>query len=360
MFPTEYPKIIERVAQVDPVRYASTRNFIDGAVTYLSPYISRGVLSTKQVLDVVLAAGYSPDKIEKFIQELAWRDYWQQVWVSKKSGINQDLKHPQKLASRDGIPINIINHQSGIKAIDSGIEDFYKTGYMHNHVRMYVASMVCNVAQCHWKLPAQWMYYHLLDADWASNALSWQWVCGANSQKLYYANQENINHYCHTNQAGTFLDIPYEAFENLDIPEALATVTLADLRTPLPKTSVPALSPSLPTLVYNFYNLDPQWRSDLQANRILLLEPSVFESYPVSQKSIDFCLALAKANIPDIKIWVAEFSEVQSKVQGPIYFKEHPLNRYVGVEDSRTWMCNVKGEFPSFFAFWKKYKKQLF
>ena len=55
---------------------------------------------------------------------------------------------------------------------------------------MYIASIVCNIAKSHWKLPTKWFYYYLLDGDLASNNLSWQWVCGANSSKKYYANQE--------------------------------------------------------------------------------------------------------------------------------------------------------------------------
>jgi deoxyribodipyrimidine photo-lyase len=359
-FVTEYDKIVEKIHQVDPVKYASTRNFIDGAVTYLSPYISRGVISTKQVFESAINAGYEPPRIEKFIQELAWRDYWQQIWISRESGIDDDLKYPQPLAIRTGMPVNVLNHQTGINAVDRSIEAFYESGYMHNHLRMYVASVVCNVARCNWKVPAQWMYYHLLDADWASNALSWQWVSGANSTKLYYANQENINKYCRTNQRNSFLDIAYDEFKRLEIPEVLDSIISPVLTTALPQTDVPALDPELPTLVYNFYNLDPNWRSELQANRVLLLEPSVFEKYPISQKSIEFCMALAKDNIPDIKILVSEFSGLLGLVHCDIYFKEHPLNSYVGCEDARTWMSGVKGEFPSFFAFWKKCKKELF
>jgi deoxyribodipyrimidine photo-lyase len=224
---------------------------------------------------------------------------------------------------------------------------------------MYIASLACNVAMCHWNMPARWMYYHLLDGDWASNALSWQWVCGANSSKLYYANQENINTYCYTNQRGAFLDIPYEAFAKLEIPEVLASLVIPELTTPLPETIVPELAPEQPTLVFNYYNLDPHWRADLPANRILLLEPSVFEKYPVSKRCLEFCMALAKDNIPGVQIWVAEFSDLQAKVNGEIYFKEHPLNTYVGTEDPRAWLTSVKGDFPSFFAFWKKCQREL-
>lgn len=360
MFPTAYEKIIEKTHLVDPVKYATTRNYINGAVTGLSPYISRGVISTKQVMELVLAAGHEPHKTEKLIQELAWREYWQQQWISHQSHINDDVKHPQPLAFKTGLPLNVLNHQTGIEAIDKGVELLYQTGYLHNHVRMYVASLACNIARCYWKVPAQWMYYHLLDADWASNALSWQWVCGANSHKLYYANQENINTYCHTSQHNTFLDVAYEDFAQMEVPEVLKEVVLPRLVTYLPLSPPPEIEAELPTLIYNFYNLDPHWRSDLRANRILLLEPSVFEKYPVSPKSIEFCLALAKDNIPEIKIWVAEFSDLQEKVRGEIYFKEHPLNNYVGNEDPRTWMTDVKGDYPSFFAFWKKCKRELF
>ena len=65
---------------IEPLNYAKSRNFVDGAVTYLSPYISRGVISVKQVMDTVMTKGYKNYQIEKFIQELAWREYWQRVW----------------------------------------------------------------------------------------------------------------------------------------------------------------------------------------------------------------------------------------------------------------------------------------
>jgi deoxyribodipyrimidine photo-lyase len=358
IIPTKYEEIVERMHQVDPIKYAGTRNYIDGAVTYLSPYISRGLISTQQVLKSVLSRGYSIHNIEKFVQELAWRDYWQQVWVINNSRINDDLKNPQIHASKMGLPEAILNHQTGIDAIDKGIQQFYQTGYLHNHIRMYIASLACNIARCHWKIPAQWMYYHLLDADWASNALSWQWVCGTNSHKLYYANQENINKYTKTNQVNTYLDIAYEEFPTLAIPPILNNLMLPELITPLPTTPIPHLDPNLPTLIYNFYNVDPNWRDDLKGNRILLLEPSVFQKYPVSKKSLEFCIRLATDNIPNINIWVAEFSDLQQIAKGEIYYKEHPLSHYQGIEDSRSWMTGVKGDYPSFFAFWKKCKKE--
>jgi deoxyribodipyrimidine photo-lyase len=364
IFPTSYIEILQRIRNIDPIKYGSTRNYINGSVTYLSPYISRGIISTKLILSEILKKGYKPAQIEKFIQELAWRDYWQQIWISKGEAINSNLKHRQAPVSNTSIPKTIVEANTGIEAIDKAIREFYKTGYLHNHLRMYIASIACNISQSHWKVPAQWMYYHLLDADWASNALSWQWVAGANANKKYVANQENINKYCFTQQTNTFLDVPYESFPSLEIPEILKDTPQLELKTPLPNHKTVIIDETLPTCIYNFYNLDPLWKKDISANRILLLEPSLFEQYPVSQKSIDFVINFSEESIADIQIYVGEFNDLvkQQKqiVEKDIYYKEHPLNnRYKGTEEPRDWMFDVQGYYPSFFAYWKKCKKQL-
>ena len=222
---------------------------------------------------------------------------------------------------------------------------------------MYIASCATNLGRCAWIQPAQWMYYHLLDADWASNALSWQWVCGAKSNKLYFANQENINKYCDTNQTKTFLDVSYEEIETIGIPKELIELETFQLKTKLPKTFFPTIQNGDTCFIYNFYNLDPMWRKEEEGARILLLEPSVFDKYPVSEKSIQFCIDLAKENIPNIQIFVGEFSDLQRIPDVKFIFKEHPLNSYHGIQDEREWISSVKGDFPSFFAFWKKVKK---
>ena len=361
IFPTPYSEILQRVRNIDPVKYGSTRNYINGAVTYLSPYISRGIISTKFILSQILNRGYKPAQIEKFIQELAWRDYWQQIWITKEDAINKDLKHEQKPISNTAISKAIVDANTGIEAIDNGIQEFYKTGYLHNHLRMYIASIACNMGQSHWKVPAQWMYYNLLDADWASNALSWQWAAGANANKKYVANQDNINKYCFTQQKNTFLDVSYDAFNTLEIPSILKDTPPLVLKTPLPKQKIIVIDETLPTCIYNFYNLDPLWKKDSSVNRILLLEPSHFSNYPVSQKTIDFIINISKENIANIQIYVGEFNNlIKAYNCENIYYKEHPLNNhYKGIEESRDWMFDVKGYYPSFFAFWKQCKKQL-
>lgn len=359
MFETKIEKILEKIETIDPVKYGKTRNFTDGAVTKLSPYISRGVISAKYVLDSLLKKDYKFFEIERFVQELAWREYFQNVWTAAGDEIDDDLKQPQPDVGNSRMPSAIINGETGVEAIDRGINDLYETGYVHNHQRMYIASVTCNIAKSHWKIPAQWFYFHLLDADWASNALSWQWTAAAFSNKKYYANQENINKYCGTDQHGTFLDADYSALPEMPIPDVLKEIETPILKTVLPEKKKIEIDNSLPTIIYNFYNLDPFWKKDLAANRVLLFEPSHFEKYPVSPKILDFVLELAK-NIEGIQIYTGEFDELVSEYNlTEIYYKEHPTNKnYKGIEEPRDWMFPELRQYnPSFFNYWRKCEK---
>jgi len=132
-----------------------------------------------------------------------------------------------------------------------------------------------------------------------------------------------------------------------------------ELKTKLPDPALPKMKSGETCFIYNFYNLDPLWRMDEDGARILLLEPSVFERYPVSEKSIQFCIDLAKENIPNIQIVFGEFEDLKKVPEVKFIFKEHPLNRYEGIQDEREWMSTVKGEYSSFFSYWKKVKKEF-
>ena len=100
---------------------------------------------------------------------------------------------------------------------------------------------------------------------------------------------------------------------------------------------------------------------DISVNRILLLEPSHFDQYPVSQKTIDFIIKFSEENLNHIQIFIGEFNDFTTAYNlTDICYKEHPLsNHYKGIEEPREWMFDVKGYYPSFFTFWKKCKKQL-
>lgn len=366
-FPTAYEKVLERVNAIDPIKYAKTRNYINGQLTYLSPYVSRGVISTKQVMDKIIEKQYPYPAIEKIIQELAWREYFQRVWQFKGSQIWEDLKQDQQKVVHHTMLEAIQQAQTGIESIDLAIHGLYEIGYMHNHSRMYIASIACNIGKAYWLTPSKWMYYHLLDGDIASNNCSWQWVSGVFSNKQYFCNQENINKYTFSKQQNTFLDKPYEQLINMDIPNALRDTTKLDLKTNLPTSNTPNIDTEIPTLIYNSYNLDPYWRKDENVNRVLLLEPSHFNQYPVSDKVIQFIIDLSK-NIEGIQIFVGEIEEIKKLYKTDnlwddqkIISKEHPaFTYYPGIKDQRDWMFpEVTGYYPSFFSFWKKAERSF-
>lgn len=361
-FTVKYSDILQRMMQVEPVQYAKTRNFINGNVTYLSPYISRGVISTRQVYESVKAKGYPWHAAEKLVSELAWRDFFQRVWQSKGKLLFTDLRQPQPDVLTHQLPVAFLEARTGIDAIDKAITALENTGYMHNHVRMYTASIACNIAGAHWAAPAQWLYYHLLDGDLASNALSWQWVAAAFSGKKYYCNQENINKYTGSNQQRGYLATTYDMLPPAEVPEPLQETVKPDFSTELPATSLPTVDTSLPVLLYNSYNLDPLWRKDESVNRVLLLEPSHFRQFPVGPRVLQFVQALAVQNIPGIQVYTGEAADLKAAFPGAQFIsKEHPTAaHYPGTRDSRDWLVpEVSGYFPSFFAFWKKAERHL-
>lgn len=361
-FTVDYASILKQIDEINPIEYCQTRNYLDGAVSKLAPYISRGVISTRQVYDSVLRKGYDPKAIEGFLKQLVWRDYFQNTLIEKSNLFEIEIKQKQENVLDYGLSNCIINAETGIDAIDESIQKLYDIGYMHNHMRLYVASLATNIAKSDWRFPAKWMYYYLLDADVASNYCSWQWVCGANSSKKYVANQENINKYARSYQLETFLDKSYEEIMEMPVPEILKHTSLFEFETKLPSKTEIKIDKSKPTLLYNFYNLDPLWHINQDYNRVLLLEPSHFHKFPICENTLDFVLHLSK-NIPNIEIYCGEFNELKNTYNmDNIIFKEHPLfSCYIGKKEERDFIFpEVKGYFTSFFSYWnacQKHKK---
>lgn len=358
-FPTSISEIHRRIQSINPIQYRATRNFGNGAITQLSPYISRGAISTSSIFEHLKTLNLQWFDIEGLVQQLAWRDYFQNVWKVEKDGIFSDLKQPQENVESTGIPTAVLKGETGIQILDEAVKTLYETGYLHNHLRMYLASVCCNIAHCHWSEPAKWLYSNLLDGDLASNHLSWQWVAGSFSKKKYFANQDNLNKYFGGTQKNTFLDVEYDDFETLKTPDLLKETQHFNGRTSLDFIQNDKIL-NEKTLVFNYYNLDFAWHENETFQRILLLEPTFFEQFPVSEKCLDFALALSK-NIPDLKIFVGEFSALSEIISTEnICYKEHPTNNhYAGTRENRTSLSNLEGNFPSFFNYWKKIKKEL-
>jgi deoxyribodipyrimidine photo-lyase len=185
--------------KVDPARYGKTRNFFTGAVTRLSPYIRYGVLSLREIRDYVLQQVQNPNDATKLINELAWRDYWQRLYVKLGNGIWQDQEEYKtgykKADYAQELPADIKLGTTGRVCIDSFSQDLQQTGYLHNHARMWLGAYIVHWRRIKWQAGAKWFLQHLLDGDPASNNMSWQWVASTFSQKPYFFNRDNLERY---------------------------------------------------------------------------------------------------------------------------------------------------------------------
>jgi len=192
-------KAESKLEAIDPIAYARTRNFADGKITRLSPYIHHGILSLNEVRNHALNKFSEPVQITKFIQELSWRDFWQDVLTIHPQWAWEDAE-PYKtgfsaLDYADVLPEDIAIGRTGVACIDFFIHELTATGYIHNHARMYLASYLVHFRRIKWQVGASWFLQHLLDGDVASNNLSWQWVASTFSHKPYIFNLENVDKY---------------------------------------------------------------------------------------------------------------------------------------------------------------------
>jgi deoxyribodipyrimidine photo-lyase len=393
-----YASILEQVKAYQPGKYPTTRNYTNGAVTNWSPYISRGLLSPVLVMEQ-LKSKYNKQEWIGFMQQMAWREYFQRVWQHKGDLILQDLKSTQSKIVLASLPKPINAGKTGIQALDNAIHHLYKDGMMHNHVRMYISMLHSNIFKAAWLPGAKWMYANLLDHDPAANFLSWQWVAGTFSSKQYIANQENINKYTNSKQLGTFLDTEYEHLQTsifddsgtiqtnhavnwsnpLDEEFEIDTITILKKIENTNQSNIFNINQVVPNksfCIYNSFNLDPLWHADEDVHRILILEPNHFEKFPVTEKVVQFVIDLATNNIPGLQIFIGNFEDLfqhietfinndknidSEKSNASIYFKEHPTTQhYKGIEEARDWLFpEVNGYFPSFFGYWKKCERYI-
>ena len=190
---------LARLAEIDPVAYASTRNHVGGAVTGLSPWIRHGVVSLAEVRDRALERVGEPAAAAKLVSELGWRDYWRQVHAALGDGIHADIERPAALPrvprQIERLPTDVLEAATGMHCIDAFVRRLHQTGWLHNHERMWLASWLVHVRGVRWQVGADWFLEHLLDGDPASNHLSWQWVAGTFAAKPYLFNRENLESY---------------------------------------------------------------------------------------------------------------------------------------------------------------------
>lgn len=184
--------------------YASRRNFDLGPghhqhVSALSPWIRHRLVLESEVAAAVLAR-HRFQAAEKFIQEVCWRSYWKgwlelrpSVWDDYRYHLGRQVAALQKDGHLKQRYQNALAGETGIDCFDAWAHELTTTGYLHNHARMWFASIWIFNLGLPWELGADFFLGHLLDGDAASNTLSWRWVAGLQTAgKEYRATAANI------------------------------------------------------------------------------------------------------------------------------------------------------------------------
>lgn len=186
--------------------YERSRNYDDGAgrsnVSQFSPWLHAGVIKETEVLQTVLAQ-HNPKAADKFISEVFWRVYFKgyleqrpAIWRSYTEGRDNAF---HAIANNSGLRTayeQATGGQTGIAAFDHWAQELAETGYLHNHARMWFASIWIFTLKLDWHLGADFFLRHLIDGDAASNTLSWRWVGGLHTKgKTYTASAGNIARY---------------------------------------------------------------------------------------------------------------------------------------------------------------------
>jgi len=238
--------------------------------------------------------------------------------------------------------------------LDEAIHALYQTGYMHNHARMWVAMLACNVGKAHWFSMSRWLYYHLFDGDLASNMLSWQWVAGTNASKQYVANQAVINGCSDRKELRTYLTMPREEVGTGPVPAVLRASEPFSYTMEYP-ISEPFDRSSPNVFLCCPWTLNPDWRAGDVGERILLLEPVWFDRFPVSPQVLDFMCTVARTQIPDIKIVVQNATDLALPPTTTVYSQAYPSHTdWPGIVDPAPRLFPaVTGYHSSFFKFWE-------
>ncbi len=179
------------------VNYSFKRNFDFGPkdksnVSCLSPYISHRLITEYEVAKKVLAK-FPYQKVDKYIQEIFWRVYWK-GWLELRPQVWTDFIEDLKGLKDDDNYKKAINGETQIKCFNDWVKELKENNYLHNHTRMWFASIWIFTLNLPWQKGAEFFMKHLFDGDAASNTLSWRWVAGLQTKgKHYVAQSWNIS-----------------------------------------------------------------------------------------------------------------------------------------------------------------------
>ena len=185
-------EVLENYVEKEITNYNSKRNFDFGPlnrenVSCLSPYITHRLITEYEVTKKVLSK-HPHQKVEKYIQEIFWRVYWK-GWLELRPKVWSDFIEDLKTIEENENYQKAINAQTDIQCFNDWVQELKENNYLHNHTRMWFASIWIFTLKLPWQKGAEFFMKHLLDGDAASNTLSWRWVAGLQTKGKHYVAQ---------------------------------------------------------------------------------------------------------------------------------------------------------------------------
>jgi hypothetical protein len=203
MFEASRAKAVEKLdnfIENNLSEYSKLRNFDFGPdnrsnISCLSPYITHGIINELEVIDKSLKK-FSFSKNEKFIQEVLWRVYWK-GWLELRPNVWSDylieLNNLRDQFKSNQNYLKAIEGKTDLECFNQWVNELKENNYLHNHTRMWFASIWVFTLELPWQLGAEFFMQNLYDGDAASNTLGWRWVAGIQTQgKHYLASEWNI------------------------------------------------------------------------------------------------------------------------------------------------------------------------
>lgn len=342
--------------------YGKTRNFLNGEVTHLSPYFRHGCITLKEaVISVQEEFGLAAKSL---LFEFGWREYWRTVWYAYGMAILQELQAPKVALSLNVLPDDIQTGNTGLPCMDSFITELAEVGYLHNHARMWLASYIVHWRDTDWQDAAFWMHDQLLDGDYASNHLSWQWVASTFSNKPYFFNQENLakysdNQYCESCSAScpfkdTYTTLEQKLFKptQQQTPRQHITEPIAKKRTLGTKTIVWVHDEML--------NSEHSMMAE-DYHKVFVFDPTYYQGWSMNRLIF---MADCLAEMPDVAVWVGNTGEVLAHLNTQNVLTQDTPNHHLKQQVSGypvRWQPEEKvadihftaNDIKSFSRFWK-------
>lgn len=318
---------LKKLHSIEVSTYARNRNFLNGAVTHLSPYIRHGCLTLHEVFNYVKKQ--SNPLADRLLMQLAWRDYWRQVWFAEGDAIFSELEPPKAIIHHEPLSEDIIKGKTGLPCMDAFIRDLLTTGYVHNHARMWLASYIVHHRKIDWRAAADWFEAHLLDGDFASNHLSWQWVVSTFSSKPYFANKETISRFTGEQHCASCRVIcPFngsdETLSNQLFNQTISPAAKEYVITHLPKKAVSSHI-ALAVFVHDEMLSAANTLLEKPFPKIFVFDPKIHGAWSLNRlQFVADCLSEMK----DVEVWLGDTYEVlMNRGVGRVITQDTPNRR---------------------------------